>query len=92
MITLREIADDGTHISSTRWAFALVILFDIIVIAITVISAIVAHFIGKPIDSSLFGGIALLLGIPTSLITGAKAIQGFERKGDNEYDKHTKEM
>ena len=79
MITIEDLVDDGTHISSTRWAFCLVIIFDLIVIAISVIAALFGHFTGKPIDNSLFGSIALLLGVPTALISGAKISQGYER-------------
>lgn len=80
MITLKDLVDDGTHISSTRWAFCVVIIFDIIAIFSTIAAALVGHFIGKPIDSSLFTGIATLLGIPTALISGAKILQGYEKK------------
>ena len=80
MISLKEIIDNETHISSTRWAFAVIILFDIIVIAITVISYIIAHFIGKPFDSSLFNGVALLLGVITGIITTSKVFQNAEIK------------
>lgn len=78
MISLREIADNDTHISSTRWAFAVIVILDVAVIVITVIAAIVGHFIKRPIDNSLFTSIAALLGVPTTLITAAKAIMGFE--------------
>ena len=78
MITTREISDNKSSISSTRWAFASVIKFDIIVIAITVIAYIVSCFIGKPFDGNFFGGIATLLGILTGLVTTSKALQGFE--------------
>ena len=80
MISLKEIIDNETHISSTRWAFAVIILFDIIVIAITVISYIIAHFIGKPFDSSFFNGVALLLGVITGIITTSKVFQNAEIK------------
>ena len=80
MISLKDIIDNETHISSTRWAFAVIILFDIIVISITVISYIVAHFIGKPFDSSLFNGVALLLGVITGIITTSKVFQNAEIK------------
>ena len=80
MITLREIVDNETHISSTRWAFTVIILFDIIVISITVISYIIAHFIGKPFDSSLLNGVALLLGVITGIITTSKVFQNAEIK------------
>lgn len=84
MITLREIADNETHISSTRWAFALVVIFDIVIISATIISYIVAHFLGKPFDSNFVSGVVLLLGIPTGIVTAAKSLQGFERHKDNE--------
>ena len=80
MISLKEIVDNETHISSTRWAFAVIILFDIIAISITIISYIVAHFIGKPFDSSLFNGVALLLGVITGIITTSKVFQNAEIK------------
>ena len=35
--TIRDLADDNTTISSTRWAFATVILFDIVVIALSLL-------------------------------------------------------
>ena len=78
MITIREISDNRTSISSTRWAFASVIKFDIIVIALTVIAYIISCFIGKPFDGNFFGGVATLLGILTGLVTTSKALQGFE--------------
>lgn len=80
MISTREIADDNTSISSTRWAFAAVIKFDIIVISVTILAYIVAHFVNKPFDSGLISGVATLLGILTVLTTTGKALQGFEPK------------
>lgn len=80
MLTTREIADNNSSISSTRWAFTTVIKFDIIAISFTVISYIVAHFLGKPFDSSFISGVALLLGVLTTIIGGSKIMQGFEPK------------
>lgn len=80
MISTREIADDNTSISSTRWAFAAVIKFDIVVISVTILAYIVAHFVNKPFDSGLISGVATLLGILTVLTTTGKALQGFEPK------------
>ena len=84
MISIREIADDKTTISSTRWAFATVIKFDIVVIAVTLIAYIVGHFVGKPFDSGLVSGVAILLGILTGLTTTAKSLQGWEPEKDKE--------
>lgn len=83
MVTIREIADDKTTISSTRWAFASVVKFDIIVIAVTIIAYLVGHFVGKPFDTNLISGVALLLGVLTGIITTSKALQGFETKGND---------
>lgn len=84
MISIREIADDNTSISSTRWAFATVIKFDIVVISITILAYIIAHFVGKPFDSGLVSGVAVLLGILTGLTTTSKALQGWEPEKDKE--------
>ena len=84
MVTTREIADDNSSISSTRWAFALVIKFDIIVIFGTIVAGLVGHFIGKPFDNGFYGSVAMLLGALTTLTTGAKALQGFETKCSQE--------
>ena len=80
MVTTREIADNNSSISSTRWAFALVIKFDIIVIFGTIVAGLVGHFIGKPFDNGFYGSVTMLLGALTTLTTGAKALQGFETK------------
>ena len=87
MITIREIADDKSSISSTRWAFATVIRFDLVVILGSITAGIVAHFMGKPLDNGFYGSVAMLLGLLTTLATGAKALQGFEPKHDQEEPK-----
>ena len=80
MVKIREIADNNSSISSTRWAFAAVVKFDIIAIADSVISIIVGHFIGKPFDDTTVKGIALLIGVLTTITGGSKIMQGFEPK------------
>ena len=82
MVTTREIADNNSSISSTRWAFALVIKFDIAVIFGTIVAGLVGHFIGKPLDNGFYGSVSMLLGILTGLAAGTKALQGFEPNKD----------
>ena len=91
-ISLRDIADNNTNISSTRWAFATVIKFDIAIISISICAYLVGHFIGKPLDGSFFGYVATLLGTLTGIVTTSKALQGFEtkHKDDKEKDKDFK--
>lgn len=91
MISIREIADDKTTISSTRWAFAVVVYFDITVIALTLIAGLVGHFVPglKEIEGSFYGSVAALLGVLTTIIGTTKALQGFEThsKRDREFPK-----
>ena len=79
-ISIREIADDKTTISSTRWAFATVVKVDIAIIIIVLLAALVAHFFPgiEDFDNSFFGSVAGLLGVITTLVTTGKVLQGFE--------------
>lgn len=79
-ISIREIADDKTTISSTRWAFATVVKVDIAIIIIVLLAALVAHFFPgiDDFDNSFFGSVAGLLGVITTLVTTGKVLQGFE--------------
>lgn len=79
-ISIREIADDKTTISSTRWAFATVVKVDIVIIVIVLLAALVAHFFPgvDDFDNSFFGSVAGLLGVITTLVTTGKVLQGFE--------------
>lgn len=88
-ISLREISDDRTSISSTRWAFASVIKFDIIVIFLMVVSGLLSHFIPTidDLSGSFYGSVTALLGVLTGLVSTTKAMQGFEtKKDDKTYD------
>lgn len=87
MISIREIADDNTTISSTRWAFSLVVYVDIIVVLFTVLAGVIGHFIGKPLDGNFYGSVAMLLGVITGIIGTNKALQGFETKANDKGDK-----
>lgn len=78
--TIRKLADDNTTLSSTRWAFATVILFDIVVIALSLIVFVISHFIGKPIDLGFFDKEVILLGVLTAMVATTKGLQGFEPK------------
>lgn len=83
-ISLREISDNRTSISSTRWAFASVIKFDIIVIFLMVVSGLLSHFIPTidDLSGSFYGSVTALLGVLTGLVSTTKAMQGFETKKD----------
>ena len=82
MISIREIADDNSSISSTRWAFASIIKVDIFCVILIIVCGLIGHFVGKPLDNSFYGSSAMLLGILTGIITTSKSLQGFEPKKD----------
>ena len=82
MISIREISDDNSSISSTRLAFATVIIFDIIMIVASVIVFCLFHFLKRPLDNSFFYAVSTLLGVLTTLVVTPKALQGFEPKKD----------
>ena len=84
MISVREIADDNSSISSTRWAFASIIKVDIFCVVLIIVCGLVGHFIGKPLDSSFYASSAMLLGVITGIITTSKSLQGFEPKKKKE--------
>lgn len=76
--TIRELADDKTTISSTRWAFATVILFDIVVIALSLIIFVISHFVGMPLPLEFLDKEVVLLGVLTAMVATTKGLQGFE--------------
>lgn len=89
MISIREISDDKTSISSTRWAFASVIKFDIFIIFFSIIIFVVCHLLNKPLNESFFYAVGTLLGILTTLVATPKALQGFEPKKKEEIKKES---
>lgn len=78
MVTLKDIADDKTTISSTRWGWALTLIVDVTVICIVVTAGLVGHFINMPITDTFYKSVALLLGVLTGVSGTTKALQGFE--------------
>ena len=78
MVTLKDIVDDKTTISSTRWGFALTLIVDVIVINIVIIAGLVGHFFGLPIPDTFYKSVALLFGVLTGVSGTTKALQGFE--------------
>ena len=80
MISIRELADCETSISSTRWAFAAIVKADIAIVSITLVAAIVGHFFGKPLDPRIYDYVSKSVGLLTGILALAKAAQGFEPK------------
>lgn len=83
MITLRDIADDKTTISSTRWGWAVTLIVDVVVICSVVVAGLVGHFINVPIPDTFYKSVALLLGVLTGITGTTKLAQGFEPHKNN---------
>lgn len=83
MITLRDIADDQTTISSTRWGWALTLIVDVVVISVVVTAGLVGHFMMLPLPVDFFKSVALLLGVLTGITGTTKLAQGFEPHKNN---------
>lgn len=90
MVTIKDIADDKTTISSTRWGFALTLVVDAIIIFVVITAGIVGHFVGLPIPDTFYKSVALLLGVLTGITGTAKMAQGFEPYKDKDKDKEEK--
>lgn len=89
MITTKDLADNNTSISSTRWAFVTIIKFDIVTIALSLLVYIICHLVGKPLDLAFLEKEALLLGVLTTLVSVAKGAMGFEPHNYAKCDKPT---
>ena len=91
MISMREIADIDSKVSSTRWAFAAIVKADIFIVFIAIAAGLVGHFIDKPLDKSFYDYVAKAVGLLTGILTLAKAAQGFEPHHKEEIKKEKEE-
>ena len=77
MISTKDLADDKTSYSTTRWAFVVAMKFAIAMAFLSLVAFIVFRVLGIDTDG-LFSGVSTVLGIVVGLATTAKALQGFE--------------
>lgn len=92
MIDTKQLIDNKTNYSTTRWAFVTILKFDMVII----VSALLAYFVCVILDinisESVLYAVGTLLGSLTGIITLAKGAQGFETKHiDTEISKSKKE-
>lgn len=92
MINIKDLIDNKTSYSTTRWAFVVCVRTVVIIAFITIITWIILSILGKPTEG-LFGGSATLCGVIIGIISTTKALQGFESKKDKpiEDNKENKE-
>lgn len=82
MISKRELVDDKTTISTTRWAYVSIVTFAIVSVVLVLVSYVVCSLVDKPLPEGFLGGAAALIAIPMGIITTSKALQGFEPHKD----------
>lgn len=85
MISLKDLIDDKTPYSTTRWAFVVILRFAIIMIILAYVTFITFRILGIDTDG-LVSGVSSMLGIVVGLATTAKALQGFETKRDHKQE------
>ena len=95
MIKTENLIDDKTSYSTTRWAFVVAMKFAI-GIAVASFVAFIVFRILKIDTEGLFSGVATVSGVVVGLATTAKALQGFEVKGNidkpSEHDKEPEHL
>lgn len=87
MITMREIADIDSKVSSTRWAFAAIVKADIFIVFIAIAAGLAGHFLKRPLPVSYYDFVIKAVGLLTGILTVAKAAQGFEPRHIKEEEK-----
>ena len=78
----KDLIDDKTSYSTTRWAFVVAMRFAIIMISLSFIAFVTFKIVGIETEG-LFSGVSTVLGIVVGLATTAKALQGFETTDNN---------
>ena len=76
---IRELSDNKNNISSTRWAFCLIVKFAMYSIIGVLLSYVICHIIGKPLDEEFLSNASKLISIPVGIIAICKGAQGFEQ-------------
>ena len=90
MINIKDLIDNKTSYSTTRWAFVVCVRTVVIIAFITIITWIILSILGKPTEG-LFGGSATLCGVIIGIVSTTKALQGFETKHDGNIIEDNKE-
>ena len=79
---IKDLIDNKTCYSTTRWAFVVAMIFAIIIISLSFVAFVAFKIVGIETDG-LFSGVSTVLGIVVGLATAAKALQGFETTNNN---------
>lgn len=85
MINIKDLIDDKTTYSTTRWAFVVAMRFAIIMSILSFVTFVVFRVL-KIDTEGLFSGVSTVLGIVVGLATTAKALQGFENGKEKDED------
>lgn len=83
----RELIDESSKLSSSRWSLVTCIQWAIILSIISIIAYIICIVINKPLPDGFLGGCAVIIGLIIGIPTAGKATQSFTEYGNGYFDK-----
>ena len=89
--TTKELIDESSTLSSSRWVLVTCIRWAIIISILSIISVIICSLIKKPLPDGFLSGCGLIIGLIIGFPTAGKVTQSFSEYGNNYFDKFSKE-
>jgi hypothetical protein len=87
----RELIDESSTLSSSRWSLVTCIQCSIILAFIAIGAYIICFLIGKPLPDGFLGGCRALITIIIAIPTTGKAVQSFSEYNNHYFDKYSEE-
>ncbi len=87
-LTTKDLADDNTPYSTTRWSFVTCTKVAIFLAIASVAAFVTMKILNIDIDEDFLTAVGVLIGIVLGIPTVAKSLQGFEKR-DNKPDENT---
>lgn len=82
MLKIKDLIDNKSSYSTTRWAFVVAMIFAVIMAVVSFATFVVFRVLGIDTEG-LFSGVSTVVGLVVGLATTAKCLQGFESRGND---------
>lgn len=86
-LTTKELCDDNTPYSTTRWSFVTCTKVAIFLVIASVAAFVAMKILNIDIDEDFLTAVGVLIGIILGIPTVAKSLQGFERRDEPKVEK-----
>lgn len=86
--TKRELIDESSKLSTSRWSFITCITWGIILSVIAILSFVICSICGKPLPDGFLGGCALIISMIVAIPTAGKTAQSFSELKNHYFDKY----